>query len=155
MNAKNYLVGMVLGTCALGLSVLASQKNPVERPFTACGHGTATITFDESGFPVSVVTSVIGQATHLGLYTASFVATFNADGVPVGHDVLKAANGDQLFALEVGGQGGEFTGGTGRFAGVTGTFTPRELIFGPPMPGPTPGTISQEFSFCNEGTITY
>ena len=68
---------------------------------------------------------VAGQASHLGAFTAAF----NEQGLLV----ITAANGDELFAqptaltptsdpavLHIEGN---FVGGTGRFAGASGTFS--------------------------------
>ena len=75
-----------------------------------------------------------GQATHLGRSEWSGVTNFNVylDPIPYwSHDItFTAANGDQLFGTMEGAatlpevQGTfEITGGTGRFAGVTGSGT--------------------------------
>jgi hypothetical protein len=81
-----------------------------------------------------------GQAAHLGRYTAEYtftivIATLQASGVMV----LTAANGDEL-RLSFTGQAvnnagivtidelATITGGTGRFAGATGSFTQRRVL---------------------------
>jgi hypothetical protein len=69
---------------------------------------------------------VVGQASHLGKFTAAF----NGDGVLV----ITAANGDELYAQPSGPPTptgdpavlhieGTYAGGTGRFAGATGAFS--------------------------------
>ena len=77
-----------------------------------------------------------GTATHLGRYTATFTVVVDlATSSSIGSIVLVAANGDQLTGTFTG-QGTStapnvahivenvtITGGTGRFAGATGTFT--------------------------------
>jgi hypothetical protein len=79
-----------------------------------------------------------GNATHLGKYTATFAATVNlVCGCSVGDTVhFIAANGDSLDGVGSGSGGPSgtpgfnlvtqtyaITGGTGRFAGATGSFT--------------------------------
>jgi hypothetical protein len=72
-----------------------------------------------------------GTASHLGRFTAAF----NAQGV----FVFTAANGDELWALptvlaptapgsKIWHTEGTFVGGTGRFAGATGSFS-HDIVF--------------------------
>ncbi|MEO7133532.1 MAG: hypothetical protein ABI024_04855 [Vicinamibacterales bacterium] len=76
-----------------------------------------------------------GTATHLGRYAATFNATVSVlDGRSTGSYTFTAANGDQLFSTFTGlgvPAGGalanitetlRITGGTGRFAGASGTL---------------------------------
>ena len=84
----------------------------------------------------------IGQATHLGRFTATYEVQINVlTGVGVGPNHFIAANGDSLFT-ELIGQSyptknpdvvlivnvHSITGGTGRFAGATGSFTENVLL---------------------------
>jgi hypothetical protein len=155
MIARKFAMLVTLGACLLGLSGLGSTKNPVTRPMKACGSGSGVITLNADGVPVSIVNVAVMHATHMGLATSLLAATFNENGVPVGPGTLTAANGDQIFVEETGGPVNLFTGGTGRFAGATGTYRTVELVLGPFLPGPIPGTVVVEFTFRNEGTITY
>ena len=80
-----------------------------------------------------------GTATHLGRFTATSVDTVDmATNTATGTFNFTAADGDQLFATTVGVENelippnvshvtlsAEIVGGTGRFAGATGTFTIR------------------------------
>ena len=85
----------------------------------------------------SVLIQASGQATHLGRFTVEIPHTVNqALRMASGTYVFTAANGDTLTA--------EFTGGTGRFAGATGSFT-AERVF-------TMATSTTTGSF--EGTIS-
>jgi hypothetical protein len=83
-----------------------------------------------------------GQATHLGRFTATYEVTVNlATRASVGSAILIAANGDSIF-VESTGQGNPIagtdfsfivekyviTGGTGRFAGASGSFTSERLL---------------------------
>jgi hypothetical protein len=77
-----------------------------------------------------------GNATHLGLFTLALDATVDLlTATAVGTITLTAANGDQIFATHTGRVVGQvegglnieetatITGGTGRFAGATGSYT--------------------------------
>ena len=82
-----------------------------------------------------------GTATHLGRYAATFNATVNVlDGTATGSYTFTAANGDQLFSTFTGlgvpaGEGIAsitetltITGGTGRFAGASGTLVVERML---------------------------
>ncbi len=78
-----------------------------------------------------------GTASHLGAFTATSVEVVDiAAATGTGAFNLTAANGDQLFTTTTGGEDGfeppnisyvtgvgTIVGGTGRFAGASGTFT--------------------------------
>ena len=80
-----------------------------------------------------------GVASHLGRFTATTADVVNTTTeTSTGTFALTAANGDQLFATTAGGQDqfippnishvtlvATIAGGTGRFAGATGTFAIR------------------------------
>ena len=83
-----------------------------------------------------------GTATHLGRFTATFAATVTLEtGAAIGSIRFIAASGDRLDATFVG-QGtpttepgvvsiqedATITGGTGRFAGATGTFIIQRVL---------------------------
>jgi hypothetical protein len=99
--------------------------------------------------------SATGNATHLGRFTVEFPHTVNfATRTGTGTFTFTAANGDTLTADFTGqAQPGPIvsivehatiTGGTGRFAGATGTFTVQRLF------DPARGTTTGWF----EGTIS-
>lgn len=82
-----------------------------------------------------------GTATHLGRYTATFkVVVTLATGTATGTYVFTAANGDTLVATFTGvgvpagpevadiTENATVTGGTGRFATASGTFTIRRVL---------------------------
>ena len=83
-----------------------------------------------------------GNATHLGRYTVSYQAVVNIPTL-TGNDALQfvAANGDSIYAEGLGQavpsgtpdvvsilENYSITGGTGRFAGATGSFTVKRLL---------------------------
>jgi hypothetical protein len=110
----------------------AAQEAPLKGSFA----GTQSATPLDPPF-VFVNGSATGTATHLGLFTVEFPHTVNfATRVGEGTYTFTAANGDTLTADFTGQAEGApplisiveyatVTGGTGRFAGATGTFTVR------------------------------
>jgi hypothetical protein len=111
----------------------------VERPFALRGKGTATFITDGSGNIIGGNLTASGTATHLGRWTA--VGTVHFTPVPdnptlfhaSGSSTYTAANGDKLdlvlddgtldvtTAISTGHA--HFTGGTGRFAGASGSIS--------------------------------
>ena len=127
-------------------------------------------TYDVSNFPVMVIdTTAGGVATQLGRYTVSSELTVDlAAGSAFGSAHFVAANGDSLYTTStaVGEPVGApadvttrvtethtITGGTGRFAGASGSFTlVRLAVFtGEPDGSGLFATADTEGSF--EGTI--
>ena len=111
-----------------------ASRAPDQVPFKGSFTGTQSVT--PLSPPLALVNgSAAGTATHLGQFTAAFPHTVNfATRVGEGTYTFTAANGDTLTADFTGqAQGapplvsivehGTVTGGTGRFAGATGTFT--------------------------------
>ena len=125
------LICTLLVTAALGLHARAAEYVP----FKATWSGV-TVLADLSHFPiVAVVASGEGQGTHLGHFTmvsphVNNVVTFELEG----DQNFTAANGDTLSAHFAGhltpNPDGSLsgtlpcviTGGTGRFAGATGSY---------------------------------
>jgi hypothetical protein len=98
-----------------------------------------------------------GTATHLGRYTAITEAVAPLGGnTATGSYVFTAANGDQFTATfsgsaePAGGGGLRFTevltivSGTGRFAGATGTFSMRKIVYVDAALGTSTGTGTME-----------
>src|SRR5690349_855416 len=95
---------------------------------------------DVLSFPtLKIDGSAEGTATHLGRYAAQFNGAVNVlDGTATGSFTFTAANGDQLFATFVGLGVGDpiativetltITGGTGRFAGASGTLVVQRTL---------------------------
>jgi hypothetical protein len=104
-------------------------------PFKGTWHGV-TVSADPTGFPVvSIVAEGKGQLTRLGRFT--MVSPHTTDvftGETIGDQIFTAANGDTLTAFCEGFPAFQpdgsvagplqctFTAGTGRFAGVTGSY---------------------------------
>ena len=147
INAKSRMsvclqLGIVLFTAALAGSAPATARGTsghdagVAVPFKGDVEGVET--YDLSNFPTMLVdTTAGGVATHLGRYTVTWEFTVDlTTGAGSGSAHYVAANGDSLYTTVVG-QGDPsgipgvnqvvethtITGGTGRFAGASGSFT--------------------------------
>jgi len=134
MKIRHSLYFALVAASAVSLASTAVSAVAAETPFK----GTVTaVETSQLVFPIlSVSREGTGTATYLGKYTEH--ATFQVDvrtGSATGTATFTAANGDTLTASVVG-QGTvtgpttrsivevyTITGGTGRFAGATGTFT--------------------------------
>ena len=115
----------------------------VERPFALNGKGVATFITDGSGNPIGANVTSSSTATHLGLCTTVGVVNYTPANDPEhpgrllssGTGTITAANGDTLLVeftgvLDPPAPGSataidkpvfRFVGGTGRFAGASGT----------------------------------
>ncbi len=154
MITNKYTALATLAACALALTALGSAKNPVPRPFSSKGHLEATAV-GINGTIVTFKFTDTGEATHIGRYSNE--GTFGVDAttgqLTTGSGVNTAANGDTLSWISVVGPGaGQFTitwtGGTGRFANVSGQAvgTSANLVQGP---------TAISFDYTSEGAITY
>ena len=134
-------IALYLQVAALCLTTaLAQHPNVKEKQLRG---SILSVETGDVQFPTLFVDgSGTGQATHLGQFTYTYV--FEVDlptGIGVGTAEFTAANGDRLFT-EVAGSLGPKTspgfnhvveeqtivGGTGRFAGASGSFTLDRLI---------------------------
>jgi hypothetical protein len=121
----------------------ASVQNQVHSSTELPFHGSLTTIESNVIAPPNLLADGTGQGTgtHLGRYTATFTAVVDlATGTSTGTFTFTAANGDQLFATFIGvGENvapgvasltevATITGGTGRFAAATGTYTIRRII---------------------------
>ena len=139
----------------LGLAGPAAADEQV--PFKGDLEGDVTITPLDPPY-VHVDVDATGNATHLGEFTLDILHKVNRmDRAAVGTYVFTAANGDMLFADFTGkatptaipgvlyiDETATITGGTGRFAGATGSFTCERLF----------DTITGETTGSFEGTIS-
>jgi hypothetical protein len=148
---KSRLLSAALLTIAalmIASAAFAAPAAPVGTPFKGSWNSHEVDTFVPAPPPDATTMYVDldgwGNATHLGKYTAHFEAIVDVAGCGCSVDdrtTLTAANGDKLYA--VGHAQGELvpgqptyryvthystiTGGTGRFAGATGSFVVKRL----------------------------
>lgn len=139
----------------VAIGLVLSLAGPVSAgdqvPFRGTMSGTATIT-PISPPIVSVLLQTEGQASQLGRFTLEAPHTVNqATLTATGTYTFVAADGDILTASLSGSatlvapgvlsiaETGVITGGTGRFAGATGTFSTARIFY--PATGETHGTF--------------
>ena len=137
MLRRSFLVGLALTVALQGIARPAAAGEQV--PFKGTLEGTYTSTPVDPDFPLIVDNQLdaTGNASHLGEFEYDFPHIVDRTGRPsigVGSCTFTAANGDQVFADIVGEatlvvpglldavEWGVITGGTGRFAGATGSF---------------------------------
>jgi hypothetical protein len=129
---------------ALALLAVVGLAGPVpagdQVPFKGSFEGDVTVTPLTPPF-VMVDVEATGEATHLGTFTLDIPHVVNrATRTAAGSYEFTAANGDKVYAeftglaspTEVPGvlyieETATITGGTGRFAGATGSFTSERL----------------------------
>jgi hypothetical protein len=125
----------VLPLLVLSVFAATSLSAASARPLKGSWSGV-TISADPTNFPVvAIVAKGSGQLTHLGRYAMTSPHTTDVfTGETKGDQIFTAANGDTLTAYCAGFpvfqpsgnvEGGlqcEITGGTGRFAGATGSY---------------------------------
>ncbi len=162
-------IGLPITAMLLALALAGPLAAQTQVPFNGSVQGQEKD--DLQGNPpqqILVDGSLTGVATHLGRLTMTYKVTVNlnpqagAVGSATGSGQLTAANGD-IISTTVVGQGQPapgppglntiveihtITGGTGRFAGATGSFILKRLVDLSPLPAPAPtsgsfkGTIS-------------
>jgi hypothetical protein len=122
-------------TLTIVLLLGAIPAAATERPFALNGRGVATFITDEAGHVIGANTITSGTATHLGTWTTTGTVHYappdeNGKIPSSGEATIIAANGDKLYVVlqgsfdpAVGTDHGLFTfvGGTGRFAGASGS----------------------------------
>jgi hypothetical protein len=136
MKIRRALFPAAVAATAVSVASIAVSAVAAETPFKGTFNGVETSVVV---FPFSSVTrDGTGNATHLGKYTSHASLRVNVmTGLGTGVETFTAANGDTL-STSVVGQGTPIgippimlsivevytiTGGTGRFAGATGSFT--------------------------------
>jgi hypothetical protein len=146
----------------VSLAITAPVGAAKRVPFKGSWDGV-TVSADPTNFPVvSILAEGTGQLTHLGRYfMASPHTTDVSTGETIGDQNFIAANGDELTAFcagfpqfqpdgtVAGGLDCEITGGTGRFAGASGSYV-FFLTASPDPNGPgfvTHATIDGEIAF--------
>ena len=146
------VVALLLGVGLVGTTLAAASTRT---PLPLKGSIEALETYQINGPTMFVTASGSGEATHLGRYTVTYEVEVDLPtGTGTGLSAqYVAANGDSLFA-EGSGQATPtddpsvfmvvenytITGGTGRFAGATGSFTEERRVN--IQTGVTSGTIS-------------
>lgn len=153
-----------VAACALALTALGSAKNPIQKPLKIRSVNVWTIdltSVDSSGVAPATV-HVEGETTHCGriIVDGSGLWDLSSPATPAGMYVSASgdgtvANRDRL-TWELPGSAYllEFTGGTGRFANVSGGFSP-VAILDVAVTFPNPGTMVVTITATGEGTITY
>ena len=125
----------IVGAVALALAIAGPVSAGEQVPFRGSLSGTATVT-PLGGPMVAVEISATGTATHLGRFTLRAPHVVNqATLTAVGTYLITAANGDTITADLAGTaqmveppnviaitETATVTGGTGRFAGATGSI---------------------------------
>jgi hypothetical protein len=117
-------LGLVLALALLAFGQLYAGPGGASRPFKGDAEGAVTGVSPDG----ALIVDSSGTATHLGKFTRTeyiFIDGFDVSGTIV----FTAANDDQLWATFVGGFTSPttvegtytFVGGTGQFAGATGT----------------------------------
>jgi hypothetical protein len=139
MKIRRPLFFGVVAATAVSLASIAVSAVAAETPFKGTVNAVET---GETVFPIrSINRTGGGTATHLGRYTEHLTAQINVLTMhATGLATFTAANGDTLSA-SVDGQATRtgptvlsivevytITGGTGRFADATGTFTLRSTV---------------------------
>lgn len=144
----NVLVTLFVAAGLVFTCLQAESKPGKSRPFKADGVAVWDNVF--AGFGGEALFVGSGNGTHLGKFQQEGNLTFTAapeDGIApgIGEVTLTAANGDELRFEYIGelnaatgvGEGTlEFTGGTGRFAGATGSgefYAEIDLSAGPEL----------------------
>jgi hypothetical protein len=136
---------------AVSASAALAATNGTDRPLKASGSANGVITV---GIPVTFTIDGTSTSTHLGR------TAFHIDGVCNDPNCFTstytytavAANGDTLTASGVNDGTNDvasFTGGTGRFAGASGTLTTTtSFVF-------DPSGLGFHLTFTQSGTISY
>ena len=134
MKTRRRLFGALVAASAVALAIIAVSAVAAETPFKGTVNAVET---SQVVFPIaSVNREGTGTATYLGKYTEHVTLQVNVLTMSsTGAATFTAANGDTLSASVVGQatriaptvlsivEVYTITGGTGRFAGATGTFT--------------------------------
>ena len=151
----------VLLMLSVALRLAGSAAAGEQVPFEGTLEGTYTTTPVDPSVPLIVFNHLeaTGNASHLGTFAYDFPHIVDRTVRPstgIGSATFTAANGDKVFAdivgeatlivpgLLSGVEHGTITGGTGRFAGATGSFVIERLIdnFNFTTVGSFEGTIS-------------
>jgi hypothetical protein len=138
-RSRVLLSSAVLGVALVSPASAVAAAAGSDLPLTGRSTGVASV--DISTNPSPTTFSSAGQLSHLGAFTATGNESFTPLGLPpaipytlTGTETLVAANGDKLFGTvdgtgvnNAGATSGTnvvtITGGTGRFADASGSYT--------------------------------
>jgi hypothetical protein len=161
MQRHSSAASLALAVLAVvGLAGPVSAGEPV--PFKGILEGEVTVTPLDPPY-VRVHVDATGEATHLGNFTLEIPHKVNRDTrTAIGSYEFTAANGDTLTADFTGKSSptetpgvlyivetATITGGTGRFAGATGSFTCERLF--DMVTGTTIGSFEGNISYDEDG----
>jgi hypothetical protein len=162
-----FLSSLVLGVALISPAASLGAAHGTNRPLTGKSTGTATLSL----LTGATTSQFSGQLSHLGAFTGTADELFTPLGLPplipytlMGTETLVAANGEELFGTVNGtglnntvgltAQGTNvvtITGGTGRFAGATGTYTETYsssyVVSGTTVTGPFTTTAQGQISY--------
>jgi hypothetical protein len=126
---------VLLAVTAISPAAALGAAKGTDRPLKGSSTGSLTVSLATG----AATSSFTGNLSHLGAITGGDVATLTATGPATftyaGTNILVAANGDEVFSTFTGSgvftsattvestQVNTITGGTGRFADASGTFT--------------------------------
>ena len=132
-----FLASLVLALAAISPSAALAAAHGTNRPLTGTATGTTTLTFIAPGV-ADATSGFTGHLSHLGAETGqdelTIIATSASTFAYTGTRTFVAANGDEVFSAITGSgtftpttaqstEKDTITGGTGRFAGASGTYT--------------------------------
>jgi hypothetical protein len=134
--------GLLTFIVLAGMAAVNAAAAEVDVPMKGSIEVQAIYTPDLETNTIRIEGNGSGNATHLGRFVAHYDVVLNLlTGVGAGEATFVAANGDRLFTYNVGqtsptGNPGELrivetytiTGGTGRFAGASGSFGGERLV---------------------------
>jgi hydroxyethylthiazole kinase-like sugar kinase family protein len=164
LRRLTFLASLVLAVATMSPPAALAAANGTDRPLTGTGTGTNTLNLAT----LAATAEATGHISHLGAFTGHFDAVFTITGASTftytgtGTDV--AANGDKLFSTITGSgtltspttaestETDTITGGTGRFAGASGTYT--ETISSV-IVSVTATTETSRFTAALKGQISY
>jgi hypothetical protein len=149
-----FIVGLAL--CALLPVMTATAKDVVQRPFKA--HGQSVIRLDLSQLDLNTleapwsIVDEIAVGTHTGRWNSSGSGTYSVvTGAMVGSGFITLASGDLIWWSSANNEI-TMTGGTGRFANVSGSFVEDMTITSEMEEGPY---VIITVEFTASGTIAY
>ncbi len=143
----------IFAICALTLTTLAGDKNPIARPFKVKGEFAFIVSQDPTSFGEAVGTGQ-GEGSHNGKFVVNTAGSFDFEtGNFMGEGVVTTASGDLIYFKMRNLSWVEFTGGTGRFENATGGHTIEPTTS--PEQMEVDGQLVVTFRYTGQGTIAY